>query len=100
MRERFVTRTITSLTVGCLCVNKETAECYNDEFIVTGVDTANEKKVLSFIENQIPVGSPVKVVDVVNVTRNIKLYRLPESLFIEYANAYEEAEANLVRNEE
>lgn len=100
MRERFVTRTITSLTVDCLCVNKETAECYNDSFIVTGVPYSDEKKMVKMIDRQIPAGSPVKVVDVVNVTRNSKLYKLPESLFIEYANAYEEAEANLVNYEE
>lgn len=89
MRERFVTRTITSLTVGCLCVNKETEECYNDDFVITGVDSTNEKKVLSAIEKQIPVGSPVKAVDVVRIDRESKLYRLPERLFIEYAIAYE-----------
>lgn len=44
MRERFVTRTITALTVDCLCVNKETAECYNDSFRVTGVSYSDEKK--------------------------------------------------------
>lgn len=100
MRERFVTRTITALTVDCLCVNKETAECFNDTFIVTGVPYSDEKKMVKMIEGQIPVGSSVKVVDVLNVTRNSKLYKLPESLFVEYANAYEGAEVNLVRYEE
>lgn len=99
MRERFVTRTITALTVDCLCVNKETAECYNDSFTVTGVTYSDEKKMVKMIERQIPVGSPVKVVDVVNVTRVSKLYKLPESLFIEYSNAYEGTEANLVGSE-
>lgn len=100
MRERYVTRTITSLSVDCLCVNKESGECFNDTFIVTGVSYLDEKKMVKMIERQMPVGSPVKVVDVVDVTRNSKLYKLPESLFIEYANAYEDAEANLVRCEE
>ena len=58
-----------------------------------------KKKMLKMIDRQIPVGSPVKVVDVLNVTRNSKLYKLPESLFIEYANAYEGTEANLVGSE-
>lgn len=49
-----------------------------------------KKKMLKMIDQQIPAGSPIKVVDVLNVTRNNKLYRLPESLFVEYANAYEE----------
>lgn len=93
MRERFVTRTITVLTVDCLCVNKETAECYKDSFTVTGVSYSDEKKIVKMIERQIPVGSPIKVVDVVSVDRESKLYRLPEHLFVEYAIAYEETEA-------
>lgn len=93
MRERYVTRTITSLSVDCLCVNKESGECFNDTFIVTGVSYLDEKKMVKMIERQMPVGTPVKVVDVVNVTRNSKLYKLPELLFVEYANAYEEAES-------
>lgn len=93
MRERYVTRTITSLKVDCLCVNKETAECYNDTFIVTGASSSDEKKILKWIEKHIPAGSPIKVVDVVDVSRETKLYKLPESLFIEYANRYETTEA-------
>lgn len=100
MRERCVTRTITSLTVECLCVNNKTAECFNGTFIVTGITYIDEKKILKMIERQIPVGSPVKVVEVVDVMVNRKLYKLPEWLFIEYANAYEDGEANLVRHEE
>lgn len=100
MRERFVTRTITSLGVDCLCVNKESGECFNETYIVTGVPYSDEKKIVKIIERQIPVGSPVKVVDVVNVTRVSKLYKLPESLFIEYADAYEGTKANLVGCEE
>ena len=106
MRKPMVTRTIVSTEVTALCVNPQTAETYEQKFMLTGKIADN--KVLKELSKQYST-EECTIVAVRNIKEVNKLYGMNETDFIagakildpatrkeittEQANATEQADA-------
>lgn len=85
-RKRVVSRTIKTFIYTIMAVNKETAEVFSDNFIVTGTPITNEAK-LEKLYNEVHPNN--KFIDLTSSATEEKLYSMPEEDFIKYAAMYE-----------
>lgn len=83
-RERMVTRTVTGTKVNVLCLNVETAEPFNKEFILSGTFKDNSHA-LNAVTKLMADAYPEKPVDVVSMEVVETLYGMTEQKFIENA---------------
>lgn len=80
-RKRMVTRTVKAVKVEALCLNTETAEPYNKEFVISG--TPDDKFIEKFCRAEDTATE--KFVAVVSKTEFEELYGMPEDEFLKYA---------------
>lgn len=84
MKQKLITRTITTTDVEILCVNTETAEVSKQIFAVSGEQT-DEDVILTEVKAKNPgVIVPVKVL---NTFVRSALYGITEEEFLHYATA-------------
>ena len=82
-RKAQITRTIISTKVTVLTVDCETAELGNETIIIPG--KADEKTALKFSKNELETDN-IKVVKVVKIDTDQKLYAMDEATFIAHAD--------------
>lgn len=85
-RKRVVSRTIKTFIYTVMAVNKETAEVFSDNFIVTGRPITNESKLEKLYNKANPSN---KFIDLTGSATEKKAYSMPEEDFIKYAAMYE-----------
>lgn len=83
MRESKITRTITTTNVTILCLDVEAGEPMNRTFQLPG-EYKKERDIIKAAE-KIHDEPNVKLVHVVDTEVTSKLYGMPESLFLKYA---------------
>lgn len=90
-RKARITRSISTTKATVMVVNVETADVHNDTVTIAGV--ADEKAALkhakSVLENE-----QNKVVSVVSLSTDSKLYAMDEEIFIQYAEVIGEGRTN------
>lgn len=98
MREPKITRTITTTTATILCLDVDAGEAMNRTFVLPG-EYKKERDIIKAAE-KVHNEDNVKLVHVVDVEVTSKLYGMPESVFLKYAEvttrgktAEDEAEA-------
>ena len=92
MKQKLITRTITSTDVEILCVNTETAEVSKQNFVVSGAQT-DEDVILTEVKAKNPgVVVPVKVL---NTFVRSALYGITEEEFLHYATALHDRKSAL-----
>lgn len=80
MRKPMVTRTIISTSVTALCVNPQTAETFEQEFILTG-KVADKDKVLKRV-SKLYNTEDCTIIAIRNLKEDSKLYGMDEVDFI------------------
>lgn len=84
-KESMITRTIKTTTADILCLDVDSGEACNRSFVLPRVPK-KEKEILAFAAEILAVDEPsVHPVHVVNTEVNEKLYGMPESTFLKYA---------------
>lgn len=89
-RKRVVSRTIKTFIYTVMAVNKETAEVFSDNFIVTGTPVTNEAKLEKLYNEANPSN---KFIDLTGSTTEEKVYSMPEKDFIQYVAMYESCDS-------
>lgn len=84
-RKRVVSRTIKSFIYTVMAVNKETAEVFSDNFVVTGAPITNEAKLEKLYNKANPSN---KFIELTGSATEEKAYSMPEEDFIKYAAMY------------
>ena len=85
-KESMVTRTITTTNCIILCLDVETGEACNRNFVMPRVPK-KEKDILKFAEKELAANEPnVKPVHVVDTINDQKIYGMTESEFLKYAH--------------
>ena len=82
-RKRVVSRTIKTFIYTVMAVNKETAEVFSDNFIVTGTPITNEAKLEKLYNESNPSS---KFIDLTSTDTEEKVYSMSEEDFIMYAD--------------
>lgn len=82
-RVSMVTRTIVATNCTALCINVETAEPFNKVYTISKAPD-DEKKLIKMLQ-KMEDDENVKVVHVVDTEVEEKLYGMPETDFIKYA---------------
>lgn len=82
-RKRVVSRTIKTFIYTVMAVNKETAEVFSDNFIVTGTPISNETKLEKLYNESNPSN---KFIDLTSTATEEKVYSMSEEDFIMYAD--------------
>ncbi len=82
-RVSMVTRTIVTTKCVALCIDIETAEPFNKDYVLPGT-YSDEKKLLKAVQKMEETEN-VKVVHIVDTEEVETLYGMPESDFIKYA---------------
>ena len=85
-RKRVVSRTIKTIIYTVMAVNKETAEVFSDNFVVTGTPISNETKLEKLYNEANPSN---KFIDLTSFAIEEKAYSMPEEDFIKYAAMYD-----------
>lgn len=85
-RPRMVTRTMKELKVNVLCLNTETREPFNKEFILTGV--YSEDKLMNELRKNYE-SETLKLVQIVDIRKEETLYGMSEIEFIKNAKKIE-----------
>lgn len=85
-RKRVVSRIIKAFIYTVMAVNKETAEVFSDNFVVTGTPISNETKLEKLYNEANPSN---KFIDLTGSATEEKAYSMPEEDFIKYAAMYE-----------
>lgn len=85
-RPRMVTRTMKELKVDVICLNLETRESFNKEFILTG-DYTEDKLIKELRKNY--ETETEKLVQIIGIKREQTLYGMPETEFIKNAEKIE-----------
>ena len=82
-RKRVVSRTIKTFIYTIRAVNKETAEVFSDNFIVTGTPISNETKLEKLYNEANPSN---KFIDLTSTDTEEKVYSMSEEDFVMYAD--------------
>lgn len=82
-RKRVVSRTIKTFIYTVMAVNKETAEVFSDNFVVTGTPISNEAKLEKLYNESNPNN---KFIDLTSTRTEEKVYSMSEEDFIMYAD--------------
>lgn len=85
MKERTITRTITSMEVECLCVDVKSQETFTETHPVTGT-FKNDGEILKVLKSTIePEDNSVIVAGVIGKTKTTRKYSMKEADFIKSA---------------
>lgn len=85
-RKRVVSRTIKTFIYTVMAVNKETAEVFSDNFVVTGTPISNETKLEKLYNESCPTN---KFIDLIDSATEEHIYSMPEDEFVMYATVME-----------
>lgn len=101
MRKPMVTRTIVSTEVTALCVNPQTAETFEQKFMLTGkiADNYENSKVLKRVAKQYNT-EECTIVTVRNIKEVIELYGMDEADFIAGAKILDPATRKEITTEQ
>lgn len=97
MRKPMVTRTIISTLVTALCVNPQTAETFEQEFILTG-KIADKDKVLKRVSKQYNTDD-CTIVAIRELKEVNELYGMDEAVFIREAKILDPATRKEIKPE-
>lgn len=82
-REKMVTRTIVTTKCVALCIDVDTAEPFNKDYVVP--DTYKDEKKLLKVLQRMEENENVKVVHIVDLEEEETLYGMTEADFIKYS---------------
>lgn len=84
MKEKMITRTITSTVAHVLCANTETRTIDEVDIVIPGdITELNDNLKMKRASKYAPVGSAV--VSILSLALNEQLYGIPESVFLAHA---------------